>query len=131
MKVRVNWDTDGVAISELGLPEVVDMPAVSEFEISDYLSDEYGYCVLKWDYVELDSGYWAGTPAWVLTEDGDDMYILVGSWTEDVALEAKEVVDNDEYDKELDEYIHCISAEEWIEYQDYYLSGEWREKYEC
>ena len=131
MKVKVNWDTDGYSAQELGLPEVVDMPAVSVFEIADYLSDEYGYCVTNWEFVELESGYWDEANAWVLTEEDDEVYILVGSWSEEEALEAKEILDNEEYDKEFSENIHCISADEWVEYQDYYLSGEWREKYEC
>ena len=131
MKVKVNWDTDGYSAQELGLPEIVEMPAVSVFEIADYLSDEYGYCVLNWEFVELESGYWDEANAWVLTEEDDEVNILVGSWSEEEALEAKEILDNEEYDKEFSENIHCISADEWVEYQDYYLSGEWREKYEC
>ena len=122
MKVKVNWDTDGYSAQELGLPEIVDMPAVSVFEIADYLSDEYGYCVTNWEFVELESGYWDEAFAWVLTEEDDEVYILVGSWSEEEALEAKEILDNEEDDDEFGEYIHCVNAEEWTEYQDRYQS---------
>ena len=115
MKVKVNWDTDGYSAKELGLPEIVDMPAVNMFEVADYLSDKYGYCVNNWEYVELESGHWDGANAWVLTEEGDDMYILVGSWLEEEALEAKEILDNEEHDEEFSKFIHCINAEEWDE----------------
>lgn len=131
MKVKVNWDTDGYSAQELGLSEIVDMPAVNMFEIADYLSDEYGYCVTNWEYVELESGHWDEANAWVLTEEDDEVYILVGSWSEEEALEAKEILDNEEYDEEFSECIHCVNAEEWDDYQDRYQSGEYREKYEC
>lgn len=128
MQVKVNWDTDGVSAKELGLPEVVNMPTLSEENIADYLSDEYGYCVESFTIEDLDSGYWHGDDAWVLFDDGSEMVILVGGHTLEEAIEAKEAVDN-ELDLEFDEYIHWTDSEEWLEQQD--LSGEWAEQYEC
>ena len=53
MLVVVDWDTDGVPSNELGLPSVVKIPEyIPEYEVADYLSDTYGYCVEsygKWD----------------------------------------------------------------------------------
>ena len=47
--VSVNWDTDGVPSCELGLPDVVRVPRdIPSDEISDYLSDTYGFCVNSW-----------------------------------------------------------------------------------
>lgn len=128
MKVRVNWDTDGQSVNELGLPEVVDMPTLSEENIADYLSDEYGYCVESFTIEDLDSGYWHGEDAWVLFDDGSEMVILVGGHTLEEAIEAKEKIDND-LESEFDDFIHWTDAEEWLEQQD--LSGEWAEQYEC
>ena len=51
MKVRVNWDTDGFSIWELGLQEVVDIPTLDINDIADYLSDEYGYCVESFEII--------------------------------------------------------------------------------
>lgn len=46
MNVVVNWDTDNVPATELGLPVVVSVPNEIDIDdIADYLSDEYGYCV--------------------------------------------------------------------------------------
>ena len=53
MKVRVNWDTDGFSVEELGLPEVVDIPTLDMYDIADYLSDEYGYCVESFEIIKL------------------------------------------------------------------------------
>ena len=53
MKVRVNWDTDGRSVKELGLSEVVDMPTMNEENIADYLSDEYGYCVFGFNIEQV------------------------------------------------------------------------------
>ena len=128
MKVRVNWDTDGQSVNELGLPEVVDMPTLNEDNIADYLSDEYGYCVESFVIEDLDSGYWHGDDAWVLFDDGSEMVILVGGHTLEEAIEAKEKIDND-LESEFDDFIHWTDAEEWLEQQD--LSGEWAEQYEC
>ena len=49
--VKVIWDTDGVNPEELGLPEQVAEPeGLDVHEISDWLSDEYGYCVDRFEY---------------------------------------------------------------------------------
>ena len=50
-RIEVIWDTDGVSTEDLGLPSIVDVPIdIEEDDISDWLSDEYGYCVESWCY---------------------------------------------------------------------------------
>jgi hypothetical protein len=117
MKVKVNWDTDGRSVKELGLPEVVNMPAFSEENIADYLSDEYGYCVESFKIEDLESGHWHGEDAWVISEDGNEKLILVGHTLEE-AIESKEAVDNG-WDLEFDEFIHWTDSDEWLEQQKY------------
>ena len=128
MKVRVNWDTDGVSATELGLPEVVNMPTLNEESIADYLSDEYGYCVESFTIVDLDSGYWHGDDAWVLSDDGSEMVVLIGGHTLEEAIEAKEQIDND-WESEYDDCIVWTDSVVWLEQQD--LSGEWNEANVC
>ena len=118
MQVKVNWDTDGRSVNELGLPEVVNMPTLNEESIADYLSDKYGYCVESFTIEDLDSGSWHGDDAWVLSEDGSEMVILVGGHTLEEAIEAKEAVDN-EWDSEYDDYIVWTDSEEWLKQQEY------------
>ena len=50
-KIYVDWDTAGEPIEEL--PNVVeyDDDKIDEMEVSDWLSDEYGFCVNDWYYV--------------------------------------------------------------------------------
>lgn len=49
--VRIIWDTDGVNPEELDLPTQVDVPdGLDVHEISDWLSDEYGFCVDGFEY---------------------------------------------------------------------------------
>ena len=44
--VKVIWDTDGYSAEELDLPTEVAVPDGMDVEdISNWLSDEYGYCV--------------------------------------------------------------------------------------
>ena len=56
--IKVKWDTtDGeytISPNEVGLPEIVAIPMdIEEDEISDYLSDKWGYCHFGWsDYSE-------------------------------------------------------------------------------
>lgn len=118
MKVKVNWDTDGRSVKELGLPEVVNMPTLSEENIADYLSDEYGYCVESFKIEDLDSGSWHGDDAWVLSDDGGELVILVGGHTLEEAIEAKEQIDND-WESEYDDYIVWTDSEEWLEQQEF------------
>lgn len=50
MKVLVYWDTDNEKVDDL--PEVVNVPSyLDEEDVSDWLSDEYGYCVYAWTTV--------------------------------------------------------------------------------
>tara|TARA_B100000287_G_scaffold278153_1_gene262070 strand:- start:43 stop:243 length:201 start_codon:yes stop_codon:yes gene_type:complete len=58
MYVKVEWDLGGeelndlshqAALAELGLPSIVSIPDdVDEEFISDWLSDEYGFCHRGW-----------------------------------------------------------------------------------
>lgn len=129
MKVKVNWDTDGRSLEELGLQEVVNIPTISMDNVADYLSDEYGYCVESFTIVDLDSGYYHGEDAWVLSDDGSEMVILVGGHTLEEALKSKEHIDYDDEGSEYADYIVWTDTEEWLEQQD--LSGEWEDQYEC
>lgn len=48
--MNIEWDTDGEDISELDLPDEAEIPDdISEDEIGDWLSDEYGYCHYGYD----------------------------------------------------------------------------------
>lgn len=50
-KIEVFWDTHGVSVGNFNLPTIVDVPIdIDEDEISDWLSDEYGFCVESWCY---------------------------------------------------------------------------------
>lgn len=121
MKVRVTWDTNGMPIEELGLPEVVDMPTMNEDEIADYLSDMYDYCIdniVRTDIIDLDSGCYNGENAWVLEDNGSEMTLLIGDYTLDVALKAKEKYDN-EQSEEYDDCIVWSDAEEWLRQQGF------------
>ena len=51
MKVKVDWDLDGLTAEEANVPEIVELPADlvgNSEEIADYLSDTYGWCMLGW-----------------------------------------------------------------------------------
>lgn len=53
--VKVKWDTsDGdwnPPPVEIGLPELIALPGdIEEEEISDWLSDKWGYCHFGWSY---------------------------------------------------------------------------------
>lgn len=48
MKIKVRWVTDGEPVNDL--PEIVEVPAdIDEEEISDWLSDEYGFLHDGWE----------------------------------------------------------------------------------
>ena len=128
MQVKVNWDTDGYSLEELGLQEIVTIPTINIDDVADYLSDEYGYCVESFTIVDLDSGYYHGEDAWLLSDDGTDVVVLIGVHTLEEALEAKEYIDSDDEGSEYANYIVCMSELKWMEEQD--LSGEWAEQYE-
>lgn len=50
-KIEVFWDTKGYPVENFDLPTIVDVPIeIDEDEISDWLSDEYGFCVESWYY---------------------------------------------------------------------------------
>ena len=45
---NIEWDTDGEPVPEL--PREIDVPAgLSDDEVTDWLSDEYGFCVFGWE----------------------------------------------------------------------------------
>ena len=48
-KIKVSWDTDGETVT--GLPGVVHVPRrVEDDDISDWLSDQYGWCIFGWNH---------------------------------------------------------------------------------
>lgn len=48
-KVKVDWDIDLEDIKDIKLPTFVDVPETIEDEnVSDWLSDEYDWCVNAW-----------------------------------------------------------------------------------
>lgn len=51
MKITdIKWDTDGEFVD--GLPEEADIPdGIDESEVADFLSDEYGFCVESFSFV--------------------------------------------------------------------------------
>lgn len=47
--IGVEWDTDGMDEEELDLPSEVEVPNdIDEDQVSDWLSDLYGFCVKGW-----------------------------------------------------------------------------------
>ena len=52
MKItNIIWDTDGYNPQELGLPNEVEISSsIDEYNIADYLSDEYGFLVESFEY---------------------------------------------------------------------------------
>ncbi len=56
-RVKVAWDTnDDLGIwhdpLDCGLPEIVTIPSdIDEHDISDYLSDTWGFCHFGWNFV--------------------------------------------------------------------------------
>jgi hypothetical protein len=116
MRVFVNWDTDGYSVEELGLTSVVDIPTLNVDDIADYLSDNYGYCVESFKIIDLDSGTWDGYNAWVLSDEGSNLVLLVGHTLEE-AIEVKERYDNDMPSLYDGDVVWC-DAEEWSQQQD-------------
>ena len=50
--VNIQWDTDG---EEVNLPDRIEIPFyVSDDEIADMLSDEYGFCVLGFNIEQVE-----------------------------------------------------------------------------
>lgn len=47
--IGVDWDTDGMDEEELDLPNEVEVPSdIDDDQVSDWLSDIYGFCVKGW-----------------------------------------------------------------------------------
>ena len=115
MQVKVNWYTDGCSLEELGLQEVVTIPTINIDDVADYLSDEYGYCVESFTIVDLDSGYYQGEKAWLLSDDGNDVVVLIGGHTLEEALEAKEYYDSYDDGSEYGDCIVWMHELEWLE----------------
>lgn len=116
MRVFVNWDTDGYSVEELGLDTVVDIPTLNMDDIADYLSDNYGYCVESFKIIDLDSGSWYGQDAYVLSDEGGELVLLVGH-TLDVAIEVKERYDADMPSLYDGDVVWC-DATEWVQQQE-------------
>ena len=116
MKVFVNWDTDGCTPDELGLDQVVDIPTMFVENIADYLSDEYGYCVESFKIIDLDCGSWHGYDAWVLSDEGSELVLLVGHTLKE-AIDVKERYDADMPSLYDGDVVWC-DAEEWVQQQD-------------
>jgi hypothetical protein len=112
MKVRVKWDTDGFSVNELGLPEVVDMPTLDMYDIADYLSDEYGYCVESFEIIKLNRYIYNEEIAWLITDCGNEMIILVGDYTLEYAIDIKNRVDNEE---DVEDILVWVDREELSE----------------
>jgi hypothetical protein len=117
MRVFVDWDTDGYSVEELGLTSVVDIPTLFVDEIADYLSDNYGYCVESFKIIDLDSGSWHGHDAWVLSDDGGQLVLLIGPHTLEEAIEVKERYDADMPSLYDGDVVWC-DAEEWVLQQE-------------
>lgn len=96
MRVFVNWDTDGYSLKKLGLSKKVDIPTMNEEDIADYLSDEFGYLVESFYIINLDRGKWHGQNAWVLSDEGGELVLLIGDHTLEEAIDVKERYDNDD-----------------------------------
>lgn len=48
-RVRVHWDLDfEEGQTPDNVPEVVDVPHMYEEQVTEYLTDKYGWCVLAW-----------------------------------------------------------------------------------
>ena len=118
MKVFVDWDLGGHSPEEIGLDTVVDIPTMSEESVADYLSDEYGYCVDSFKIIDLDSGSWHGQDAWVLSDEGSNLVLLIGGHTLEEAIEVKERYDADMPSLYDGDVVWC-DAEEWVEQQEF------------
>jgi hypothetical protein len=47
--VGVEWDTDGMDEEELDLPSEVEIPGeLDDEDVTDWLSDNYGFCLKSW-----------------------------------------------------------------------------------
>lgn len=97
---------------------VVDIPTMSEENVADYLSDEYGYCVDSFKIIDLDSGSWHGQDAWVLSDEGSNLVLLIGGHTLEEAIEVKERYDADMPSLYDGDVVWC-DAEEWVEQQEF------------
>lgn len=50
-RIEVFWNTHGAPVENFNLPTIVDVPIdIEEDNISDWLSDEYGFCAESWRY---------------------------------------------------------------------------------
>ena len=57
MKVKVIWDRDGCDALDLecidAMPTIIDIPDnIKEEDVTDYISDETGWCIESWFQVE-------------------------------------------------------------------------------
>lgn len=66
---------------------------------------------------KLDSGYWHGNDAWILDEDGDNLVILVGGYSEKEALKIQKLVIADKDLGDDADYVLWIDRDEWSRQQ--------------
>ena len=66
---------------------------------------------------KLDSGYWHGDDAWILDEDGDNLVILVGGYSEKEALKIQKLVKADKDLGDDTDYVEWIDRDEWDKQQ--------------
>lgn len=66
---------------------------------------------------KLESGYWHGDDAWVLDEDGDNLVILVGGYSEKDALKIQKLVKADKDLGDDADYVEWIGRDEWEDQQ--------------
>lgn len=67
----------------------------------------------------LNSGSWHGNDAWVLYDDGHELTILIGDYTEKEALKVKNMLDKDEDLGKYNDFIVWTDAEEWVKQQEF------------
>ncbi len=66
----------------------------------------------------LQSGYWHGNDAWILSGSKKDGYtILVGGYSEEEAKKVKKLVDKDQELGEYEDYVEYVEYDEWKEQQ--------------
>ena len=61
MKIRIEWDFGDTDLEDIpyeealrlsGTPDIITVPSdIDDDDISDWLSDEYGYLVLDWNEI--------------------------------------------------------------------------------
>lgn len=66
---------------------------------------------------KLKSGYWHGNDAWILDEDGDNLVILIGGYSEKEALKIQKLVIADKDLGDDADNVEYVERDEWDEQQ--------------